>query len=934
MKNKLKIILFFLITQIIFGQKSENSDQINLSKFGVISGELKNGFRYYIKPLKDGGDKIYTKLIINAGSFQEDEDQYAIAHLLEHMAFNSTENFPDLRNNAAFYSKLNIVPQDLRAQTGGNNTHYSIRFPKNVIGNLDTILSIYHDIADGKVKFEEAAIEGERKAILHEKIDGVDPADIYPSGKVFFYFTGCNDIPKPKELKQKVMNSSTKALKRFYQDWYRPDLMELVVVGKIDNIEEIERKIKRKFKDIEVSTKPKQNQDCNQKYLESSEHFISLKNPGTTESDPRTIWQFFYRPPSLFFEEFSQQQNEKLWDILSEMIRNRLINEQQNYNINYLSTFYPEGGLPASKLEISTTDNSEEVIQKVYNIMAGISEYGFTRAEWKAVLKNRITEELGASAENWMDALENFIIYREALPGDNNENEYLKKLELETINKLMGEISWQPNDIAVILPNGIDSPNLSRDIVHSWITKALKKPKKYSPIVAPKQLMSPKEVNDLKKARIVTRSFGPYNEDIIKLENGVTIILKDFIPDSGRYQDKIMVQGFSPYGASCFGPENTELILTPLIIEHSGVGSYNKFEIDKLLSHTSLQYNFRNYIKPHETGLYAQLSSEDIETLLQLIYRSFTNPRYDQEAFKDWKKYVERLSRQSSNANNDFNDFLKKTNGIIRIPRGIEFQKLSQKVNYKEAFKKYRILHSDAKDFTFVFTGKFRKKEILPVLVKYLGNLPNTDKKECSKFKEKNLPKGNETNFSYKLPYPVDNCLFSIQYRTKWNPKDYKETINTELLRAAIDLKIKDLRYDKNFGTYTAFGVVNLNYDDNFKIIQANVLCNMEDYDKILKICNEYIEELKAGKISDHFLELMKESAYLSKWKDNFDGSNGDMQEVLYDHYRYEIPFVESEEVKNYIHNFDVDLLQKAALKYLEDNSKRVFTACSDAPKL
>ena len=932
MKNRQKILLFFFASQMIFGQTSENFSHINLSKYGVISGKLKNGFRYYIKPLKDGSDRTYTKLIINAGSFQEDEDQNSIAHLLEHMAFNSTENFPDLRNNADFFSKLNLQPQDLRAQTGGNNTQYSIRFPRKASGTFDTILSIYHDISDGKVKFEEAAIEGERKALLHEKIDGTDPADMYPDAKVFFYLTGCNDVPEPKDVKKKVMNSSTKTLKRFYRDWYRPDLMNLVVVGKIDNIEEIESKIKRKFSDIEISPEPRQKKDCNKKYLASPGHFIKLKKPGTAEeNNPRILWQFFYRFPNLFFDKFSKKENEKIWAILSEMIRNRLKDEQQGYNINYLTSLYPEEDLAANKLMISTTDSSEEVVQKVFNVLAGISKYGFTQTEWQSVMDNRRTEEPGASAENWTEALEKFIIKGDAFPNSDDKNKNI--LELQILNKLISQISWQPDDIAVILPPTIDSTNLSRKKVHSWITKGLKKPKEYRALVAPEQLMSPKDVSHLNETKIVERSFGPYNEDIIKLGNGVTIILKDFVPDPGRYKDKIMVQGFSPYGASCFGSGHTELVLAPLIIKNAGVGPYNKFQIDKFLSNTSFQYHFRDYINKYETGFLAELSSEDMETLLQLIYLTFTQPRYDREAFKDWKTRTEQLSRQFSNANNDFIDFLNKTNGIVKIPQGRELLQLSQKVNYAESYSQYKILHSNPKDFTFVVTGNFRKAEVLPILVKYLGGLPNAKKEECSEPKEgkDNLLETAGKHVLFKLLYPVDNFLFTIQYRTKLNPKDFKEVINTEFLRTAIDLKVKGLRYEKNFGTYSALASARLNFDNNTKIIQANVLCNIEDYGKALETCNEYIEELKSGKITNNFLQVVKESAYLPKWNNNLKRSNSSVQKILYDHYRYEIPFVESEEIKNYIRDFDVEDLQKTALKYLDNSYKIIFTASSDA---
>ena len=49
-------------------------------------GKLTNGLTYYIKSVDTTSKAIDTRLIVKAGSNQEDPDQYDLAHFMEHIA--------------------------------------------------------------------------------------------------------------------------------------------------------------------------------------------------------------------------------------------------------------------------------------------------------------------------------------------------------------------------------------------------------------------------------------------------------------------------------------------------------------------------------------------------------------------------------------------------------------------------------------------------------------------------------------------------------------------------------------------------------------------------------------------------------------------------------------------------------------------------------
>ncbi|HPV77903.1 MAG TPA: insulinase family protein, partial [Gemmatimonadaceae bacterium] len=56
-------------------------------------GRLPNGLRYFIRRNAKPEQRVELRLVINAGSVLEDDDQRGLAHFTEHMLFNGTRRF-------------------------------------------------------------------------------------------------------------------------------------------------------------------------------------------------------------------------------------------------------------------------------------------------------------------------------------------------------------------------------------------------------------------------------------------------------------------------------------------------------------------------------------------------------------------------------------------------------------------------------------------------------------------------------------------------------------------------------------------------------------------------------------------------------------------------------------------------------------------------
>ncbi|AVR47199.1 hypothetical protein C7S20_19170 [Christiangramia fulva] len=933
MRQTLKIFVLVLLTQVLWAQNSDKNERDGFSDPTLKSGRLENGFRYFVKKI-DGVQQIYTSLIVNAGSSQEEKDQNNLAHLLEHMASNGTKNFPNLRGDPNFLSRMKMKPMDMLAFIGGNKTTYSFRFPKEVSFALDTSLAYYHDIASGKVLFDDEAVMGERKTLYQEHILGGNPAWLYSKLKIENSLTGRTNGPEPKDLENTIMNSSTKDLKRFYKDWYRPDLLVLTVIGDIKNTDEVVNKIREKFKDLKMPDTLRTKRNYYKNYLESSNSFMVLENPGPLNEKltPETALQFYYRNPDIYFEKFSDKENKILWELLSSMIHNRLKSEELNYGTKFSSTIYPSEELPVIELDVKTTGEVENTIKKVFNMLAAISSYGFRNEEWETVKRKKIEYLQNRnynSIDVWADAIENHIVEKTPLPDKNDQSDltFLKNLDIGKINNLANELRWLPNDIAIIRPNGSKKDNFSELLIRQWINEGMAHPKRFNPLKAPQQLMSSTEISKLEKATISSRSFGDYNEDIIKLNNGVKIILKDLKPEKGWYKDKIIIHGFSLFGASCFGERDMESMFSPVIIQNSGLGNYNKFEIQKLLSNTSIPFGIRNYIEQNETGVMAEVSPEDVELALQLIYLSFTEPRFDNAAFEDWKMIEEKRFRRTGNSNNDFIDLINQENNNFKIPQGGARYWQSLLVNNKEAFRKYKALHASARNFTFILTGDFKKKTVLPLLQKYLGSLPNSKQPlRCEKSKNSKL-----TNFSgtknFYLSAPVGAKFLSIQFKSESEQNSFQEVVNLELLKNAIHLMLKRLRYEQNLGVYSYSVSALVDRENNSKTIQVYLQTNEKDFAEVIESCNDVFDELRTDIIPKALLNSVKDLFHIPKLEDN--KNNTATQASLYDHYRYGVPFINPEEVQKYRDNFNEKKLQQIAIEYLNANRKLVIIGSS-----
>src|SRR5262245_25490837 len=200
----------------------------------VLVGALPNGLRFYVRPNGRPAKQAELRLVVKAGSVLEDDDQRGLAHFVEHMQFEGSRHFPGQGINDFLGSLGLSIGADANAATSFDDTQYTLRVPTDRPGVLDRALTVLEDWAGGAT-FDDAAIERQRAIVLAEWRRNLG-ADERTANKLRnVQLEGSRYADRSPIGDPAVIQAAKRdQLVRFYRDWYRPNLMAVIVVGDVD----------------------------------------------------------------------------------------------------------------------------------------------------------------------------------------------------------------------------------------------------------------------------------------------------------------------------------------------------------------------------------------------------------------------------------------------------------------------------------------------------------------------------------------------------------------------------------------------------------------------------------------------------------------------------------------------------------------------------
>ncbi len=704
----------------------------------VIKGTLDNGLTYYIKENSRPEDKAELRLVINAGSILEDEDQLGLAHFVEHMAFNGTDSFK--KNELIDYLQSIGVEfgADLNAHTGFDETVYKLTVPTDDQEIFDTSMQILKDWAGG-ITFSNEEIDNERGVVAEElRARSGAGSRMYDQSIPVITNNARYASRLPIGSLDVIMNSDYDAMKRFYRDWYRPDLMALVLVGDFD-AKEAEAQVKELFSDLDVVSEAK---DRTVYKIETSK--IPVAKVITDEETQKTTVAFYFKKEHEKTLSYKDYKTSLLEILYSGMLRERLSEITQDSDAPFLSATAGIGFFLGNKDSYYLrADLKENGIEKGIKAVIAESErakrFGFTASElerYKAkVLQNATlfkTESDKIPNRVYVEALiDNFTFEDPVVSEDFRFDFYeqiLPTITLEEVNAIAN--TWvNSTDVAVILnaadknANKLPSEAQLLDILDEAGTLKLQP---YVDNMANVALMKTRpQAGKLSKTS--------YNKKVDvttwKFENGVTVIVK---PTTFQ-NDMIAVRGFRP-GGSSVAPDKMYVSAREAgrIISESGVNGISNVQLQKL--NMGKDVSVTPYINYYDELISASSNREDLERMFQMIHLYFTAPNKDANTFGSHKKRLMSLYKDSDdNPGSYFEKVIAKTmmnNHLRAIP--LEEEQIEAELNLDEVFAFYKERFSNANEFTFILSGNFDPDQIKELATTYLASLPSNVKEKSN----------------------------------------------------------------------------------------------------------------------------------------------------------------------------------------------------------
>lgn len=894
----------------------------------VTIGKLSNGVTYYVRSNQKPEDKVELRLVVNAGSILEDDDQQGLAHFMEHMNFNGTKNFE--KNELVSYLQSIGVEfgADLNAYTSFDETVYILPVPTDKPGNLDKGFQIIEDWAHNALLTGED-IDDERGVVLEESrlgkgasmrmlqkylpemMAGSRYADRLPIGK--------DDILK---------NFEYDAVRRFYREWYRPDLMAVVVVGDIDK-ETAVNYIKEHFGKIKMPKNPRE------RFYAPVEARKVAKAMVLTDKEATNYSLQIIFPARKAKKEFTigDYRDFMVRSLMTSVINTRFRELAQSSNPPFPYAYtYVGGWARGYENMIAATMFGEEGPEKALNALTAelkrAKEYGFNEAEVERAkadmlsgMEKSYNERNTTESSRMIGELIRNYLESEPIPGIEKEYEYYKTylptITIAELNATIKDLMTNMNTFSLItgpdaakdkLPTDVELLTMTRE-GFSQDVEPLKEEKIATSLIT----TMPKGVKVAKTSK--DEDFGAVT---YTLSNGVVVTVK-----STNYKsDEIILRGIKKGGSNNYGVADVNNVKYATdVVDAMGYGQFSPTDLEKALAGKTVSVSAG--IGEISNSVRASSTVKDLETMLQLLYITLTEPRMDQGLFEAYKKkQMMQLQFLSANPTYAFIDTaitaLYGNNPLAPVP--IPKPEHFENINVQRAMEIYKKELSSADGYHFYLVGNVNAQEALPLIQTYLGGLPQNN--TVPSFKDNGVrpvKDGARVLKFYKGSDPK-SMILGLTYGEASYTEDFE--LKVEALGEILNIRVIEELREKLSGIYGGGYRASVEKEpyENYSLV-LQLPCGPENVDKLLKAADEVVNEIKKDGPKPEDLQKVK-NQWHEKHRESIE-QNGywasQMQSVMF-----------WDKSRSHVMKYD-EWIDKLTVKDIQDVAKLVFGDNSDS---
>ena len=831
----------------------------------MLSGELENGLKYYIKENKFPQKTAIFYLVINVGSTDERDGEQGLAHLLEHMAFNGSRDF----------SKNELIKQleslgvkfgaDLNAQTSYDQTSYTLSIDVNE-KNLKDVFKVFSNWVDG-VKIDAGELDKERGVVMEEERQRNTPAYRLYKAQTKELFSGSIYYDRSPIGDMNVIKSvSVPQLQEFYERLYQPRFMSFVAVGDFDK-NEIKNLVLKSFSVAKNTNN----------YVQPAKDIafkdgLNIFNYDANETGTEVVRLSFFTKYEPSLNESDAKRN--LEDSFISSLLNMLYEQKNASNSSNLSADFSMQVLQAKQKVYSFDANVlggdfNASLKDMLGVIKGVEKFGFNKEDFEdmkkayvantnAKFKRSKSKKSSSYASEILNMIENggFVLSDEE--SKDLSLKLLSQITLDDVNARFRQILAIPDERVRVFSK--DGFKLSKEEFLKLLNEAVP----YDTNLVSQNRDKSLGNEDLAPKKIVSKSFdekhGIYT---YKSENGSLVIFK---PLSTK-KDSVSFAAVSKGGTSNLADPKLGGFAVALSNE-SGVGKFNNYELSKILNGKIVSY--QKNIDGLTQGFYGSSSTGDLDSLMAVINLEFNSPRADAHVLERIKQRAKDNLAKEQNLpeykfSTEFSKFFYENNKRVAPLEMADIDALELKELTKIVHDKF----TNAASYIFVIVGDTDEAKLLPLVEKYIATLPAKGGEE--KFKDDGVRsiKGQHTfKREYQTSKRSDVSVDIVNFDAKYS---YEEAIKIKALSSVLKTALREqIREEKGqtYGFSLAMKLSQYPYEHSNTLI--GFTCDPANTQRIVAEIKELIARIKKeGAISSKHLEDFKAQSKISIKKEH-----------------------------------------------------------------
>ena len=889
----------------------------------IRKGVLPNGMTYYIKSTDVVKDAASYYIIQNVGSILENDEQQGLAHFLEHMAFNGTQNFPGkgILNTLQKYGA--VFGKDINAYTSFDETVYNLNNIPTKDNLVETCLTILQDwshyllLTDEEIDAERGVIKEEWRARQNGRMR------LFQTSLPVTFNNSKYANRLPMGLMSIVESFDYKALRDFYHDWYRTDLQAIAIIGDV-NVDEIEQKIKTMFSKIPAVA------DARERFIvdipENKElMFILGQDP---EIATASIDFGIRHKKSLAPQTVADLKRSLLENMAISMLSSRISEETQKPETPFLGAriAYRTMARTSNAFNLTVSPKPEkqhEAFTAALTEIVRAVKFGFnpseidrTIAEFSNFYETQITKEDDKSHAAIIVPIKNNYLENETITDIKGEYALAKQLFAtitptdlhNTIKRLYAENNRFLNVTGVEGQNNLTKEQalkIINDVENSnQITP-------YTDAFDNKSLVS--GINITSGSIAKTENVDALGSKTYTLSNGVIVHYKF----ADKQKNSVSLTGISYGGESLLKDDHLPSAnLLGNLVQMSGLGDYSATELPKILAGKTAQANVAlNEITENITG---SSTVKDVETMLQMVHLRFAKPRFDEQAFKVLKNQITSyLVRRSKDIDEQMRDSITTTLYGKNNPRKPIFnQDYANALSFDTMKAIYLERFANPSDFEFFIVGDVPTEQLEPLLATYIASLPTSKTKET--FKDNN-PEWQSNKIDEDIYIAMEDPKTAVNISMK-KASDFsvKNSLLIDALGDIMQLRLTETLRENEGGVYSPSvrGFL-IKEPKTTSYLTVDFDCNPDLAEKLIGIVHEELSKISKGDVNQ--TDLDKTLTNFLKEREQFKDKNAYSMSLLTTFYRDGYNMDIPENFENIVNKINAKDIQNLASDLLKD---------------